>query len=633
MKPVMYIFKITTGCSSFVPRIVERWENLLRQIRVCLLVSLRLHGVQLGPLPITIHDVEKAEEFSPYHWLAHDELSMSNNHEEIVSLEEACRYSSHAFNASTATADAPVKWKALQSACLASTLSADERAEYMVDFGDDDRLGALLLYLKPHNISKVLVAHRALLLGARWGKQPDDLQILKDAIVALRAVDMEDLKRIAYATRLELWQTRIRPMFRALLFGFDDVQEISSEVVSPLFQQVEWVKTFSEITSTVLDMLNEFEWHEVELLNLREEYLEETATGDATSWPPVAECAVLNKLVDKNKRMKESAFEAHKMLMAALKVTQDFPKLAQSIPSFYDLFSPGALFQKAVSLEDAEENQQALMQDAVVDYARNYHGPIMDTLDLRDIEVLSELFEFEMDNIRTLFLLAMYEFGKDRFVDEVITRSASTISVAHFCDGSVEIICRRLNHMIHTSPSNDMRNIMGTLDANMCEWIKEKSENSESLVGGGNMTVPIGNTHLFALRLLSLGASADIDKKERIKIHSLIVLSGSIVKGLEALHPRDRSTEGLHDTSMVIQQTPERSRRGQNERSGIDTNKKIQGGMRPAMETHGNLGQAEDIVEGVEESSSGDGMEHQMRGNHNRFEYDDESMDDSGHNP
>jgi hypothetical protein len=466
---------------------------------------------------------------------------MSHNHEEIVSLEEACRYSNHAFDASTSEADAPVRWKALQSACLVCTLTADERSENLVDFEDDDRLGALLLYLKPFNMSKVLVAHRALLLGAHWGKRPHDLDILRNAVVALQAIDTDEMKRIAYAVRLEIWQTRIRPVFRALMFGFDDIQEISPDVVSPLFQQVEWVKSFSGITSAVLNMLNEFEWHDVEDVNLREEYIEVTATDGENSWPFLAECPILNKLVDKNKKMKDSSFEAHQMLMAALRVTQDFAKLARSIPSFYDLFTAGSLFKKAVALEDAEENQQALMQDAVVDYARNYNGPCLETLELRDIEVLSELFEFEMDNIRTLFLLAMYEFGKDRLVDEVITRSAPAISVAHFCDGGVEIICRRLDYMIHVNPTNEMRSIMSTLDANMCEWIKEKAENSESLVGAGDMTVPIGNTHLFALRLLSLGATADIDKKERIKIHSLIVLSGSIVKGLEPFQSRDRS--------------------------------------------------------------------------------------------
>ena len=561
---------------------------------------------------------------------------MSHNHEEIVSLEEACRYSSHAFDASTFHADAPAKWKALQSACLACTLSADERSEHLVDFGDDDRLGALLLYMKPHNVSTVLIAHRALLLGSLWGKQPHHLDILKDAVVAMQGINTDELKRIAYAVRLEIWQTHIRPVFRALMFGFDDVQEISPDIISPLFQRVEWVETFSGITSAVLEMLNEFEWLDVEVLNLREEYLEIGESDVDGSWPPLVECPILHKLVERNKQMKPSSFEAHKMLLAALRVTQDFAKLARSIPSFYELFTAGSLFKKAVAVEDAEENQQALMQDAVVAYARNYNGPCLDTLELHDIEVLSELFEFEMDNIRTLFLLAMYEFGKDRLVDEVITRSAQTISVAHFCDGGVEIICRRLHYMINVNPTKEMRSIMSTLDANMCEWIKEKAENSESLVGAGNMTVPIGNTHLFALRLLSLGASADIDKKERIKIHSLIVLSGSIVKGLESFQPKERSS--FHDPKTGnVPRTPDRSLQG-----NVDTRRTIISGVQQSTSTsprksesfiHGG-GMMSDGGRGIAGGKSSDdaGAYHQSNESESDSsnELDYESLGDSG---
>lgn len=520
---------------------------MLRQIRVCLLVSLRLHGIQLGPLPLSVHEVDKADEFSVYQWLAHDELLMSHKHKEILSLEKACKISSHAFDASTAIADAPAKWEVLQASCLSSALSEVERAEYLVDFDDDERLGALLLYLNQHNSGKILVAHRALLLAAKWGRFPADLDILQDSLVALRAIDTDEHKRIASAVRLEIWQTRIRPMYRALMFGFDDVQEVSEEVVGPLFNDVDWVKTFSEVTSTALEMLNEFEWHEAENMNLRDDFTAEPGLG---TWPTPAACPILNKLIDKNKKLRKSAFEAHQMLLSALKLTQDFAQLARCIPSFYDLFTPGALFKKAIPLEDAEDNQQALMQDAVVDFARNYGGPSMDSLDLGEIEKLSDLFEFEMDNIRTLFLLAMYEFGKDRLVDETITRSAPSISIVHFCDGGVEIVCRRLNHLLHVEPSDDINSIMGTLDANMCEWVKDKAESSEALVDDADMAVPPGNTHLFALRLLSLGASADIEKSERIKIHSLIVLSGSIVKGLEGL--RQEENKKLEDQTSYV---------------------------------------------------------------------------------
>jgi len=173
------------------------------------------------------------------------------------------------------------------------------------------------------------------------------------------------------------------------------------------------------------------------------------------------------------------------------------------------------------------------MQDSIVAYAKNYHGPSMDTLNMGDIDTLAELWDFDMVNVNTLFLLSMYEFGKDAAVDEVLTKSASLISVQHFVDEGLDIMCRRLNNLLNVNPSAEIKKIMGTLDADICEWVKEKAESSEPLTNA-KFDVKIGSTHLFGLRLLSLAASADISKDERIKIHSLIVLSGTIVKVLES---------------------------------------------------------------------------------------------------
>ena len=72
---------------------MSRWDQLLRQLRVCLLVSLRLNGMKLGICPISIKAVEKGDNFSVFEWLVKDELSMSHKNEEIVSLENACRLS------------------------------------------------------------------------------------------------------------------------------------------------------------------------------------------------------------------------------------------------------------------------------------------------------------------------------------------------------------------------------------------------------------------------------------------------------------------------------------------------------------------------------------------------------------
>lgn len=71
-----------------------------------------------------------------------------------------------------------------------------------------------------------------------------------------------------------------------------------------------------------------------------------------------------------------------------------------------------------------------------------------------------------------------------------------------------------------------MRQIMGLLDATMCEWIKQRSGNTRSLVASPVFDVPIEKTHLFTLRLFALSENSTIEDFLRAKVHSLVVFSG-----------------------------------------------------------------------------------------------------------
>jgi hypothetical protein len=494
------------------------------------LVSLRLNRIpQLGVCPITIDSVEEEGNFSVFDWLAHDELAMSHNHAEIVSLENACKLSSHSFDPSTTAGDEADRFRTLQSSCISAAISEEERAEYLVDFDDDDRLGALLLHLSAHNIPDVLLAHRALLLASKWAKKPKNLKTLEDTIFALKALKTEDeYKSIASAVRIEVWQTCIRPVYRALLMGFDDVQEITQEIVGPLFRDKTWVKSFNKLAYDILLLISEIKWEDGESPDDYALFF----TCETETWPPVEDDFLLRRMVEKSHPVDTTAFAAHRMLMCALLVSNNIQALSKCIPSFYDLFTPPALFKHVAPLSNSDENQHAFMQDAIVAFARDYSGRSLDTLDLGQIDLLAKLWDFDLKNVKTLFLLSMYEFGKDRIVDELLTKSASYISVQHFCEDGVDIVCRRLNDLLHVQNRDEVRNVMGQLDAEMCEWIRHRAEESEPLVLG-SLDVPVGNTHLFALRLLSLAANAEISKDERIKIHSLIVLNGTLVKAME----------------------------------------------------------------------------------------------------
>jgi hypothetical protein len=67
---------------------IRPWENLMRKLRVCLLVSLRLSGDvdSLGGFnPMTVRSVSKPDTFSAYAWIARDELTLSHENEVLVS--------------------------------------------------------------------------------------------------------------------------------------------------------------------------------------------------------------------------------------------------------------------------------------------------------------------------------------------------------------------------------------------------------------------------------------------------------------------------------------------------------------------------------------------------------------------
>ena len=69
---------------------IRPWEILLRRLRVCLLVSLRLSGDvdSLGGFnPLTVSSVSKPDTFSTYAWIAKDELTLSHENQVLVSCE------------------------------------------------------------------------------------------------------------------------------------------------------------------------------------------------------------------------------------------------------------------------------------------------------------------------------------------------------------------------------------------------------------------------------------------------------------------------------------------------------------------------------------------------------------------
>lgn len=412
--------------------LVSGWKAMLRKLRLCLLVSMRLNSKRLVA-PLSVDNVNQPDIFSVFEWLARDELGMSHDHEEIVSLERACSISNYSFDPSTPDGDGPSRFKMLQNSALSASISEQERVEYLVD--DDNKFGALLLFLKNHNQPKILAAHRALLLASEFGSNPENVECVKNAVVALKSFQRTPgFEKLAAAVCLEIWHSRLCPIYRAHLFGFADVQELSEEVVSPLLQDREWLAALGHSALQILSILREYETERPEDLSLR------TSEADVTpGWPPVRPDHVLRKLLDKLPGIvDESALTAHSVVVCALLVSGDIKTLVQCIPDIYTFFVHQSLFSPVTETPDVHELQRDYLNDAVFTLAREYVGPPLEDFDLGEVWTLASVWGFDPKSIRTVFLLAMYEYGKDRLVDELVSKSSLQFDIYRFVDDGVE---------------------------------------------------------------------------------------------------------------------------------------------------------------------------------------------------
>jgi len=185
------------------------------------------------------------------------------------------------------------------------------------------------------------------------------------------------------------------------------------------------------------------------------------------------------------------------------------------------------------------------------------------------------LWSIDVRDVRTIFLLAMYEFGKDGLLEDfwMTPGSRNGIDLARFVEDALGVACRRLHLILHVKRSGKVRSIFGLLDTETTEWVRDQAEFSVSLLDeddddddeeGGVGTdgveddgtrrsrnskkkrsrnnpsrqvldVPVADTHVLVLRLMSMASSmgGEASKETRLKLHSLSILSGTLQKELE----------------------------------------------------------------------------------------------------
>jgi len=482
---------------------VEPWNVLLRKIRVCLLVDLRLRKVLIEPLPITVANVEEGGIFSIFSWIARDELMVSHQQNEIVALEDACRSSRQAFHPSCSFGDAASKYKLLQDFCMESALKTISHTTSKRTNNRKEDRGPLLLYLSPFNCPLELAAHRALILSAEWGETPASLHLLEDAVRAMCALDDTlcegsnlDVKSrsISNVVCSEIFQTRIRPVYRALLFGFDDVDELSEDIMYPLCHDPEWVRGLGKIASEVMALMERSCSDIVIKSNLMKKSGDDT-NNDVESlapkndawinpnldsigaWPVVKDDPVIKNLISRSKKIEASALAQHRSIICALLLHFDVELLSPSIPHFNTVFLQDSMSFEVNVSPSYLEHRTKFLKCIISKKARNTDQQILDHITYGEINVLCGSWDISVCDVKSMFLLEMYRLEKDALVDEFVsTCSTNSINVVTFISGGLDIACVRFTILLETfERTKKLRSIIGLLDADTCEWVKDRA--------------------------------------------------------------------------------------------------------------------------------------------------------------
>jgi len=502
------------------------WKILLRKIRVCSLVSFRLYGELQIEFPITVANVDKGTIFSVSQWLATDELRLFHNQDDCMMLEMSAYGSKDSFDPSAAIGDEMNNWKILQRFCIEPPKLSDIC----------DQTPSLLLYFKEQNRAMYLAAHRALLLGSKWGKKPVSLNVLKDAISAARILRKGAgiSEEIINAVRVELWQTYLRPIYRALFFGFEEVTEVSEEVIAPLCQNKDWLRG---VTNSSIDLL--------ELIEVGDFALEDKVgkekwrTSYDNSWHlGYHEDVVLSGLVRKLSLVNESSLQMHKGILLACLLCDDLEAVWRSLPSTNIIFLRGFLSEDVKSVITHDVGRLNFVEEVLLQKARSSFGPTaIDSNFIEKVKRLGRIWNISEMSVNTRFVLALYRAGKDVMVDPALCDS-SQIDVVLFVKIGVELASVRLHSLIGSlSKFRKYRSILSEIDADTCEWIKEIAEESPYLQEYHSFAEyerpSLAVTYEFLMRLNQLGFNLWNDplvRSETEKAGALSALGETLVR-------------------------------------------------------------------------------------------------------
>mmetsp|Transcript_9725 Transcript_9725/g.22119 ORF Transcript_9725/g.22119 Transcript_9725/m.22119 type:complete len:1549 (+) Transcript_9725:198-4844(+) len=475
---------------------VEHWEDNLRKLRVLLLVSIRLAG-DVNPTsaaePLTMKTFSKGCSSSVYAWIARDELTLSHDGNVITALESATLSSDEGFYLTSAESDGDECKAVMFRSCQTTRSEMYLYNPSGLDGIIDSR--PLLFFFKAYaKYPSRLAMQRSLILARMFAKRPRDLHLLKHTVSALQtAAESTEDSKVFRGAILEVYQSYVRPVCRAMLFGFDE-EEVSRDVMSPLLGDTAWVNDFTRVARKILSMIVECSSNEGPGI-----YSESTSK----LWPYA--CPVLETLTKKYMGVQQSSIEIHYVALFGFEMTQDLAAVRRAVPCLERLFLVRSLHSKMTT---KVEQKMDLFRCAVAKCAENTS---MQTKLDASLFLFGRVLGVDLALGKTWFATEMLKLGKDAMISNLITTS---LDEDLFFSEVKLILCIRIGSSIESlRQMKNYRQVISSLDADAVRWVQDEASKCSRETRDSYAQTSLVATQSLALRLRNIccGIGGDTD--------------------------------------------------------------------------------------------------------------------------
>lgn len=228
-----------------------------------------------------------------------------------------------------------------------------------------------------------------------------------------------------------------------------------------------------------------------------------------------------------------TSVQLHHTALFVCELTSNIGALESIIPSVHQLFGAGALFLDMPSVPGGSPQQYRLLDELLVEHAKNTRAAIVDSFDLNSIETVATTMGINVKYVRTKYFLEMFRFAKDACVDALLASNISQLDKHMFLSEIVHIVCQRLDTTIASlKKSKSYRGVVSVLDADTSRWVREEAARGSS---SRNDTAPVSliATNSLVLRIQSMSKSVGDESLDK-KIAAISMMSGTLLKAVQA---------------------------------------------------------------------------------------------------